>query len=131
MSTGRISRQITIKVENDQPGILAKVTGAIYEMGVNIEAICAYSWEGSAIFMLVTSDNESAKEALSSNGFSAEEEEVVLIEMADEPGNLSGAAKKLADNGVNLQFIYATATGTTSLIVLRADDNSQALTVLS
>ncbi len=130
MSLGRIVQQITILVNEDEPGIMAKVTGAINEMGVNIEAICAYGREGKASFWLVTSDNQSAVGALSAKGFNCQEEEVVVLELPDTPGALDAVAQKLASDGLNLRFIYASGTGTTTLVVLKADDNAQILASL-
>ena len=48
----------------DTPGVLGKVCESCRDAGANIDAICAYGMEGKATFMMCTSDNVKAMEAL-------------------------------------------------------------------
>lgn len=122
-------KELIITTE-DKVGMLAEVTSAIAGQGVNISAVCAYSMEGKAIFMLLTSDYKKAKSAAASKGWKAEESDVVVVELPDKVGAAKEIADKLKAKGVNLRYIYGT-TCTCSpdcacKLVLKAE-NSDAL----
>ena len=113
-------------------GALAEVAEVLRGAGVNIRAIGAYDKEDHGEFMLVASDTAAAKAALARLGVNAVEKTVVTVEVADEPGALAGVARKVADGGINVGWVYATTTaGTpTAMLVLRTADNERAAALL-
>jgi len=132
MANSRIAKEVVVEVA-DEKGLLAKIAGAISSQGVNIQAICAALKEGKAYFMLITSDNAKATEALKNAGYSPTEKEVVVAEMEDRVGVLAEVSNKLADAGVNMNHIYGTipGSGAASTIVVSGSDNAKIKEILA
>ncbi|MBU4311402.1 MAG: hypothetical protein KJ706_01630 [Candidatus Omnitrophica bacterium] len=126
-------KELIITTEN-KVGMLAEVTSAITGQGVNISAVCAYSMEGNAIFMLLTSDDKKAKSAAASKGWKVEESDVVVVELADKIGAVKEIADKLKAKGVNLHYIYGTtctcSPDCASRLVLKAEDSDALVSAL-
>ncbi len=116
----------------DQVGLLNKITTALADENVNIKAICAYGLEGEANFMMVTDDNAKAKEALSKIGVDVKEEAVTAVEMEDKPGELQKVARKIAEAGINILYMYGTTAGAESAIcIFRTLDADQTIAVVN
>ncbi len=126
-------KELIITTEN-KPGMLAEVTSAITGQGVNISAVCAYSMEGKAVFMLLTSDEKKAKSAAGAKGWKVEESDVVVVELPDKVGAAKQIADKLKAKGVNLNYIYGTtctcSPDCASRLVMKADNNDTAISAL-
>ncbi len=113
-------------------GLLSEVTTAIAGAKVNITAICAYGMEGSAYFMLTTNSNAKAKKALGPLGVAIEEKDVVEVEVPDKPGELQKVAKKIADAGIDIEYMYATASsGKKETCIFMTSDNAKAIKVIN
>ncbi len=105
----RIFKTTELQVScEDKPGALAQVTAPIAEARINVNAICAYRMDGKANFLMITGDNESAKQHLDKAGFTTTEHEVVVLETENESGSLFRAAQQLAKANVDLDYCYAT-----------------------
>jgi hypothetical protein len=89
----RLAKELSFSTP-DQPGMLEKVSALIAAKNVNIATLTAYAEGGKAHFMTVTSNNNAAKAALQAAGFSAQENEVVVVELE----NQAGAAQKMSLN---------------------------------
>lgn len=111
-------KEIKVVVKNS-PGMLARVTEPISNARVNIGAFITYEKGNEAEFYFITADNEKVKMALEEAGFKTEEQEVVVVEVANESGILAKVAKQLSDSGVDLLHAYSTAgnIGTTWIIL--------------
>jgi len=115
----------------DEKGVLAKVCEACSNAGVNIEAIAAYGQEGKGSFMLCTSDNAKAAEAMKALGYDATESDVVMLELENAPGKMAEVAKKISDAGVNVKYVYASAVGAgPAFVVLNSEDNAKVVELL-
>jgi hypothetical protein len=88
----------------NQPGELARVAGALGDRGVNITTGAAI---GGA-FGFLTNDEAGARSALQGAGIAFREVEVIPASLADEPGALAKVARRLADAGVNIEFVIPT-----------------------
>jgi len=119
-----ISRQLMVKVK-DSIGTLAEITGAISSSNINQIAICAYAIGDDVALMFVTEDNNAARKLLEEKGYVVEEEEVVLLSMSNEPGALQTITDKIAEAGIDLQFLYGSVSDNSpmSRLVLLADNN--------
>jgi hypothetical protein len=115
----------------DRVGLLAEVTTVLAKAKVNINALCAYGMEGSASFMLTTSSNAKAKKALAPLGVAIEEKDVVQVEMANKPGELQKVAQRIADAGIDIQYIYATTGGGKAACVFKSADDGTAMKVIN
>jgi hypothetical protein len=90
-------------------GLLADVTEALNNAGVNILAIGAYDKGDMGEFLLITSNNKLAFEALSHVGGEMDLHSVVVAEVPNEPGRLAAISRVLADNGINVRQVFATS----------------------
>jgi hypothetical protein len=122
-------RQFEILI-NDRPGELAKVTDALAMNGVNIMAIASERCE-NPIIRIVTDDEQSTRSALKKANMKFKENELIVIELQDRPGELSKMAKKLAKSGVNVESIHILSKGTsTTSIALVVDNYKKASEIL-
>ncbi len=114
----------------DRVGLLSEVTTAIAKAKVNINTICAYAMENHAFFMLTTSSNAKAKKALAPLGFGIEEKDVIQVEIPNKPGELQKVAEKIADAGVDIEYMYATTGGSKATCVFKTADDQKAMKVI-
>ena len=108
----------------DKPGALAKLTDALAKASVNIEAISAATSGGSGDIRILVGDTAAARKALEGAGIKvAGEREMLFVDLEDRPGSLAATAKKLADQGINVDAIYVVgaAGGKKQLAVGTAD----------
>jgi len=129
MAKARKVKEISFSVPN-KVGLLSEVTAAIAGARVNINAICAYAMENNAFFMLTTSSNAKAKKALAALGLGIAEKDVVEVEMPNKPGELEKVAKKIADAGIDIQYVYSTAGGGKVTCVFHSADDLKAIKVI-
>ena len=132
MAKARLQKEITAIAEN-KIGMLAKVSGAIADAGVNIQAISAYAVGGRAYFRLITDDNTKAGAAVKALGCEVTERDVVVVELPDQVGEAKAMGEKLQAAGIDLGYIYGTAStphGPCKL-AFNSSDNNKAVKVLS
>lgn len=116
-------KQITAWVEN-QPGQLGRVSGALAEAKISITTVSAYPAGTEAAIRLLVSDPMKARRVLQESGIRVTEEEVLLLTVPDKQGQLAKIAQGLGEAGINVDFIYATASekGKKENIVLGVSD---------
>jgi hypothetical protein len=85
-----------------------------------------------SVVRMIVSDTRQALHLFEEHGTLVVENEVLLIEIDNQPGSLSRIAHRLAGVDVNIEYAYL-ATGQVSergLLVLRASDARKALQAL-
>jgi hypothetical protein len=92
----------------NQPGELARVAAALGDRGINITSGAVLGLGAGGGFGFLTNDESGARSALQSAGVDVREIEVIPVSMADEPGQLASVARRLADAGVNIEFLVPT-----------------------
>lgn len=113
-------------------GLLSEVSALVAAAKANFNAICAYEVEDRAYFMLITDSNARSKKALTKLGIETKEDEVVAVEMPNKVGELQKVAKKMADAGINIKYVYGTTgIGKSSICVFKTSDNTKALLVIN
>jgi hypothetical protein len=131
MAKARKAKEISFTMPN-KAGLLFEVTRAISGASVNITAICAYAMENSAYFMLTADSHAKAKKALAPLGVGIEERDVVEVELLNRPGELQKVAKRIADAGIDIEYMYATAgKGKTATCVFKTADHQKAIKVIN
>ncbi len=131
MAKARKVKEISFTMAN-RVGLLSEVTTDVAKAKVNITAICAYAMENSAFFMLTADNTAKAKKALAPLGVAIEERDVVEVEVPNKPGELQKVAKKIADEGIDIEYMYATAgTGKTATCVFKTADDSKTIKVIN
>lgn len=131
MAKAKKSKQLSFAMPN-KVGLLSKVSTAITGAKVNMYAICAYGMEGKAYFMVVADNNLKAKKALNTIGIDVSEEDIISVEMLNKAGELQKVAKKIADAGIDINYMYGTAgTGKSSICVFKTADDKKAIKVIN
>ncbi len=131
MAKARKVKEISFTKPN-KVGLLSEISTAILGARVNITAICAYAMENAAYFMLITESNAKAKKALAPLGVGIEEKDVVEVEMANRPGELEKVAKRIADAGIDIEYMYGTARGgKTAACIFKTSDDKKAIKVIN
>lgn len=130
MSKATKVKQISISMPN-KAGLLSEVATAIAGAKVNINTVCAYEMDNTAYFMLTTDSNAKAKKALSKSGVAIKEEDVIAVEMPNKPGELQKIAKKIADTGININYLYCTSSGKTSTSIFKTADDKKVIRLIN
>lgn len=127
-----LQHQLSIALEN-QPGLLAKVSGLLAARGINIEAISVIDNVEQGMVRMVTSDARAARAAVEEAGFPAVEIEVLSIETTDRLGKLAQIAQALGDGGINIEYAYASVdhVGAQTRLILKTSHPRKAREILS
>jgi hypothetical protein len=111
-----MSRDLTVRLNEDRPGAFSAVAEALGGAGVNIEGVT----EMEGVVHVLVPDAAAAKRALESTGLRVEAEaDPVIVKLEDRPGELAGLTKRLAAAGVSLRVVYL---ATDTRVVFVADD---------
>jgi hypothetical protein len=115
--------QLAVFLSN-RPGTLARVCAAIAEAGVNVHALTISDTVDHSVVRMVVSDPTKALMLLGESGVLALENEVLVIDAANEPGVLAKMAERLAKARINIEYAYmaTSAKSPQGLIVLRPSD---------
>lgn len=124
-------KQLSIFVENRE-GTLVTITDAIAKANVDIRAMSVADTNDFGIFRLIVTDYDKAKAALEEANCFVSITEVVGVAVDDEPGGLAKVIKILADNNINIEYMYAfiTISRKFAYVVLRVADNEAAEKIL-
>ncbi|MBZ5553918.1 MAG: ACT domain-containing protein [Acidobacteriia bacterium] len=122
-----ISKQLTVVLEN-KPGALAELCTELSKLAVNITAIMAPESKSQTPLRMVTSSHETAKRVLTSMNLKFTEESVLTLRVSDRPGSLGRLTRKLAENEINIEYIYGSIVKGMgkALIVVAVSDNERA-----
>ena len=124
-------KQLSIFVENRE-GTLVTVTDAIAKANVDIRAMSVADTNDFGIFRLIVTDYDKAKASLEDANCFVSITEVVGVAVDDEPGGLAKVIKILAENNINIEYMYAfiTISKKFAYVVLRVEDNDAAEKIL-
>lgn len=124
--------QLAVFLEN-RPGALARVCEALAQEGVNIRALTVSDTVDHAVVRMVVSDSTKALMLLGERGVLAFENDVLLIDAANELGVLGKITDALSHAEVNIEYAYFATVGDSpkGLIVLRTSDTEKARKALS
>ena len=120
--------QVSIFLEN-KLGRLEKVTAVLREAQINIRSIhLNHTANGWGLLNLVVSDPELAHARLKESGMSAALREIVVVQMADNPGGLDELLKLVVAAGVNFTNAYGISAndGAPAFFVIDIQDISDA-----
>ena len=107
----------------NQPGELARVTEAIAQKGINITAFTGATCGQSGSVLLLTNDEAGTRQALGTAQMNVREVELIPVTLADKPGALAEAARRLADAGVNIEGAVPTGMSGGNVQLALATDN--------
>ncbi|MGZ7210193.1 MAG: ACT domain-containing protein [Methanobacterium sp.] len=116
-------KQISIFLENKK-GRLKKALTILKEAGINIRALSIADTSEFGILRLIVPDPEKAKSALEKENFVVKVNDVIAVEVHDEPGGLEKILEILNKADINVEYIYAFVEkkGKKAIVVLRTED---------
>ncbi|HNR69959.1 MAG TPA: ACT domain-containing protein [Verrucomicrobiota bacterium] len=131
MQTRRITKQLAIFLDN-RPGMLARVADALADAKINIYAITTSDTVDHTVIRLVVDDYRRALHVCEERGSLVVEDDVLMVEGDNKPGEMARLARKLAKAGINIEYCYsATLPGAgKGLLILRVSNPTKALKVL-
>jgi hypothetical protein len=114
-----MAMDLVVEVDNE-PGALARVAAAVSDAGVNLAAATCMAGGARAELHILVPHAEAVKHALAIASLAvSSEREVVVVEVADRPGELADLARKVAKAGINLDLVYV---ATRNRVVFGSDD---------
>lgn len=125
-------RQLSVFIEN-KPGRLSKVLKLIGESGIDIKAMNIADTNDFGILRLILSDVDKAASLLKEKEYAVTITNVIAADVENTPGGLAGALSVLDTEGVSVEYMYASLSGTgeAAHVVIRVDDNEKASEALT
>lgn len=126
-----IVKQLTVFVEN-KTGNLSEITGLFAENGIDMKALSIADTKYFGILRLIVDDPTRALSVLNAHGIVGKLTDVIGVTVPNRPGELSKALAALAENGVNVEYLYAFLAGSvdSAFVVFKATDNAAAQSIL-
>ena len=113
---------------DDRPGSMAALGESLARAGTNIEGFCGFSIEGKAVGHLLVEDAGGARQAIEQGGGHVTgEQDVLVLDLENQPGALAETAGRIADAGVNINLAYVASN---NRVVIGADDLDKARAAL-
>jgi hypothetical protein len=103
-------RSFVVTCDN-RPGEFAKMAEAIAARNINIKTVGGVGYSDRGAVGILTEDEEGTRGALRDVGMTFRECETVDLPLEDRPGRLAEACRRLADSGVNIDFLAPTRLG--------------------
>lgn len=124
-------KQLSVFVEN-KPGSLMEVTSKLTEAHINIQAVASFDTPEFGILRLVVDKPTEAKGYLTERGFVVRVNDVIGAELEDRKGNLNQMLAVLAENSINVRYIYSFVIreGRAPVLVFSTDDYEKAASIL-
>jgi hypothetical protein len=120
-----LAEDLAVTLEEDRPGMLAKAIGCVSGAGINIDGYA----EMNGVVHVLTTDLPATRKCLNDAGFRiVQEQHVVLVPVADEPGAAARVFQQLAEAHINVRYSYL-ATG--NRLVIAAEHPEQLIAALA
>ena len=128
----QITKQLAIFLDN-RPGMLARVADALAEAKINIYAITTSDTVDHSVIRMVVNDYRRALHVCEEHGSLVVEDDVLMVEGSNKPGEMARIAHKLADAKVNIEYCYSAtpAEAKKGLMIMRVSNPTKALKVLN
>lgn len=115
-----------VKLEN-RPGTLHRVTKALGDHRINIDAISLETVGNGGYVRIVTPKFREAVDALRATGIEAYESPALIVSLPNRPNELAHATGDIATSGINVEGLITTTDGR---LVIRTSDNDRAAQIL-
>ena len=124
-------KQISVFLEN-RKGRLWKALSTLRDADINIRSLSIADTSEFGILRMIVPDPDKAKKALEENTFVVKTNEVIGVEMPDEPGGLDGILEILTNADINVEYLYAFVEKKSdqAIVVLRTDDTDAGIKAL-
>jgi len=127
----QITKQLAIFLDN-RPGTLARVADALAEAKINIFAITTSDTVDHSVIRLVPDDYRKAMHVFEQHGTLVVEDDVLVVDGINKPGELARIAHKLARAKVNIEYCYSATPpdAKKGLMIMRVSNPTKALKAL-
>ena len=128
----QITKQLAIFLDN-RPGTLARMADALAEARINIYAITTSDTVDHSVIRMVVSDYRKAINLFEQHNALVVEDDVLMIQGSNKPGELARIAHKLSGARINIEYCYSAtpAESKKGLLIMRMSNPSKALKVLN
>src|SRR5215470_8878888 len=128
----QITKQLAIFLDN-RPGMLARVADELAKAKINIYAITTSDTIDHTVIRMVVSDYRKAMHVFEEHGTLVVEDDVLMIDGSNKPGELARLAHKLAKARVNIEYCYSAtpADAKKGLMIMRVSNAQKAMKVLN
>ena len=126
-----VAKQISIFIENKE-GRIKKAIDTLGKENINIRALSIADTSKYGILRLIVSDNKKAIEALEKDGFVVKENDVIILEVPDQPNGLNTTLSVFDEQGINLEYLYAFVGNKDdqAIVVMRLENMEKAIEAL-
>lgn len=123
--------QISVFLEN-RKGRLSDICAMLGRASINIRALTIAETESFGVLRMVVDKPNEAVDLFRKNNVTANQTEVVAVEVPDTPGGLARVLEVLRQNDVNVEYMYGFVEKKTenALLVFRFDNPEKAQQVL-
>jgi len=124
-------KQISVFLEN-RKGRLYDICSMLGQEGINIRALTIAETETFGVLRMVVDKTDAAMELFRRHSITANQTDVVAVEVPDTPGGLARVLKVLTDNNLNVEYMYGFVEkfSEKALLVFRIDDAEKAQDIL-
>lgn len=128
----QITKQLAIFLDN-RPGMLARLADALAEAKINIYAITTSDTVDHTVIRLVVSDYLKALHVFEEHGTLVIEDDVLMVDGSNKPGELARLAHRLAEAKINIEYCYSATPPAAKggLLIMRVSNPTKALKVLN
>ena len=126
------AKQISIKLDN-KPVRVGQVVTALAKEKINITAVTLADHKSQHVMRMLTDNMRQTVDVLQTLNIPFEENDVVLVEMRNQPGALAQVMEVLAQEHINIDYAYSAAgeRNGKSTGVFKVSNPSKCLKVLS
>lgn len=99
-------QQLSVFLEN-KPGRLSAPCKILADAGISIITLSMADTEQFGILRLIVQDVDAAAKLLKDAGLIVRQNEVVAVEVDDQPGGLENVLVEVESGGINVEYMYA------------------------
>ena len=132
MLSTRHAREVIVRMPNEI-GAFDRMARTIADKGINLLAVSAWVEGADAVIRLVTEDTVRVMDTLKAHQYQAREADVLVVDVPHKPGMLRHITGKLAQGGIDVHHLYATAPTAQerSMVVFASANNDRAMVLLN
>lgn len=123
--------QTSVFLEN-RKGRLWKALSILRDAQINIRALSIADTSEFGILRMIVPEPDKARQVLEDNNFVVKTNDVIGVEIPDEPGGLDGILEILTKADINVEYLYAFVEKKMdqAIVVLRTDDITEGIKAL-
>ena len=120
-----------IVMARDEVGVIADISQALADEGINMESINAQVVGEEVTIVLTTDRTDRALYILNQAGFKAVSDDALVLRLPDEPGALAEVAGNLKEAGVNIESMHILSRQAGhAMIALKTDNRTEAMAAI-